>query len=120
MSYSNKPFWPQGTDNETQVGLSENPKRIDLGKPDAAAAELAETLQTAVTNTLFTRTVLMLTRGGSFIAIWIIRPLFWWPLKSFLAAAVWANTSNEKSRRHQRMLERNFEEQRRQDDYHFR
>ena len=59
MSYSDKPFWPRATNHETEVGLSDNPKRIDLGKPDAAAAELAEALQTATTNTLFTRIVLM-------------------------------------------------------------
>lgn len=114
MSYSDKPFWPRGTDHDTQVGLGDNPKRIDLGKPDAAAAKLAETLQTATANTLFTRIVLMLTRSGSFIAVWILRPLFWWPLKAFLLAAVWTNTPNENSRRNQRELERRWELQRRE------
>lgn len=83
MNNSFEPFWPK----TEQVGLSDNPKRIDLGKPDAAAAELADTLQTAATNTFFTRTVLMLTRGTSFIFVWVLRPLLWLPLKFLVSGA---------------------------------
>lgn len=88
MTNPDRPFWPKDADDGEQVGLSENPKRIDLGKPDAAAAELAKTLQTAADNALFTRIVLMLTHAGSFIAVWVLRPLFWWPLKAFLILMV--------------------------------
>lgn len=88
MTDQHKPFWPKDADDDAPLGLSENPKRIDLGKPDAAAAELAKTLQTAADNALFTRIVLMLTHAGSFIVVWILRPLFWWPLKAFLILMV--------------------------------
>lgn len=115
MSISDRFFWPKDADDGVPLGLSEHPKRIDLGKPDAASAELAETLQNATTNTLFTRIVLMLTRSGSFIAVWILRPLFWWPVKAFLLATVWTNTPNENSRRDQQEIDRRWRERRRKE-----
>lgn len=115
MIDNQKPFWPKDANNNEQRGMSENPKRIDLGKPDAAAIELSETLQTAATNTLFTRVVLTLTRSASFITVWIIRPFIWWPLKAFLAAAAWSNTTNDNSRRWQ-AFEKDWAEQQRMQD----
>lgn len=114
-SQPDRACWPKGADDDAPLGLSENPKRIDLGKPDAAAAELSETLQSAATNSLFTRIVLTLTRSASFIGVWIIRPFIWWPIKAFLTAAVWSNTPNENSRRWQ-ALEKDWAEQQRMQD----
>ena len=117
MSDTFKPFWPKdNTQSNEQVGLSDTPKKIDLSKPDAGAAELAGTLQTVVANTLFTRLMLWGTRGASFFLIWIVRPLVWWPLKAMFFAIIWANTPNEKSRRNQQEIERRWEDQRREDE----
>ncbi|HCN73330.1 MAG: hypothetical protein H5U29_01785 [Pusillimonas sp.] len=111
-----KPFWPKEDQVNDKVGLSDNPKRIDLGKPDAAAEEFAETIQTVATNSLFTRIILWGTRGTSFFFIWIVRPLIWWPLKALFSTIVWANTPTEKSRRYaqeiQRMNDQNRKKQR--------
>ncbi|TFL14071.1 hypothetical protein CSC67_07850 [Pusillimonas caeni] len=64
-----KPFWPA-----EKVGVGDNPKLLDLGKPDAEAAQLAEKLQNAQMSFLFSRVAL-------FIGNWIVRPFIWWPLK---------------------------------------
>lgn len=116
MNEQFKPFWSQEEQVNDKVGLGDNPKRIDLGKPDAAAAEFAETLQTATTNSLFTRLILWGTRGASIFLIWIVRPLIWWPLKALFLALVWTNTPNDKSRRWQSMERDWAEQQRRLDD----
>lgn len=116
MSDTFKPFWPKDAQKNELTGLSDTPKRIDLGKPDAAAAELSETLQTVATNSLFTRLMLWGARSASFVLVWIVRPLVWWPLKALFHAIIWTNTPNENSRRNQKELERRWEIQRREQD----
>lgn len=116
MSDTFKPFWPKDAQKNEQTGLSDTPKRIDLGKPDAAAAELSETLQTVATNSLFTRLILWGSRSASFVLVWIVRPFIWLPLKALFYAMVWANTPNEKSRNFQKFLEKQAEIQRRDED----
>ncbi|HCP77356.1 MAG: hypothetical protein CML16_02240 [Pusillimonas sp.] len=108
-----KPFWPKEEQDNVSVGLSDNPKRIDLGKPDAAAVEFAETLQTVATNSLFTRIMLWGTRSASFFLIWIARPLIWWPLKALFLAIIWTNTPNENSRRDEQEIEERWRQQER-------
>lgn len=65
-----KPFWPA----DEKVGIGENPKRIDLGKPDGKAEVLADQLKTVQAQVLFSRLAL-------FTCQWILRPLLWWPIK---------------------------------------
>ena len=60
-----------------------NENTIDLAKPDEAAAELAATLQKIAGNTLFTRIVLFTTN-------WIIKPIFWLPIKYSCKLAWWS------------------------------
>ena len=96
--------------------MSDTPKKIDLSKPDAGAAELAGTLQTVVANSMFTRLMLWITRGASFFLIWIVRPLVWWPLKAMFFAIIWGNSPNEKSRREQQRIKRRRVVQRREDE----
>lgn len=115
-----KPFWPKEDQVNDKLGLGDNPKRIDLGKPDAAAVEFAETLQTAATNSLFTRLILWGTRGTSFLFIWFVRPLIWWPFKALFLALVWTNTPNDNSRRDEREIEERWKQQQEEDDYRFR
>ncbi|AEC18853.1 hypothetical protein PT7_0313 [Pusillimonas sp. T7-7] len=71
-----KPFWPR-----EQVGIGDNPKPIDLGKPDGQAAALAEKLQKVPMNFAFGKIVL-------FIGKWIVRPFIWLPVKFFALAIV--------------------------------
>lgn len=61
---------------------------VDLAKPDAAAAELADTLQKITANTLFTRVVLMSTK-------WVIRPLIWLPIK-YTCKLAWLHLQNSR------------------------
>lgn len=106
MSDTFKPFWPKDAQKNEQTGLGDNPNHIDLGKPDEAAAELSETLQTVATNSLFTRLMLWGSRSAAFVLVWIVRPLVWWPLKALFHAIIWTNTPNENSRRNQRAMDR--------------
>lgn len=105
-----EPFWPK----EEQQGLSENPKRINLGKPDDAAAELAETLQTVTTNSIFSRLALMLARSASFIFVWFLRPFVWLPIK-FLGIAMINISAVGLSSGKRRGVTAEFEERRRQE-----
>lgn len=105
-----EPFWPK----EELQSLSENPKRINLARPDDSAAELAENLQTAVTNGIFSRLALLLTRIASFIFVWILRPFVWLPIK-FFGVALINMTATGLSRGKQRGVTSEFEERRRQE-----
>ncbi|SHI11653.1 hypothetical protein [Pollutimonas bauzanensis] len=51
-----------------------DPAPVDLSKPDAQAAALAEKLQAIHTQITFIRIV-------RFIGRWVIRPIVWWPIK---------------------------------------
>lgn len=62
---------------------------IDLAKPDAAAAELSETLQTVATNSLFTRVALTTIKWGALTTRWVVRPLIWLPIKYTFKASWW-------------------------------
>lgn len=77
---------------EAQQALVSSPAnrpQIDLAKPDASAAELADTLQTIAANSLFTRVALFITN-------WIVRPFFWWPIK-YTGKLAWWSLRNTKS-----------------------
>lgn len=52
------------------------PKSEDLATPNADAAELASTLQKMPMNVLFGKAAL-------FTGKWILRPIFWWPIKYY-------------------------------------
>ncbi|AEC18854.1 hypothetical protein PT7_0314 [Pusillimonas sp. T7-7] len=94
-----KPFWPR-----EKVGLGDNPKPIDLGKPDAEAAVLAEKLQKVPMNFVFGKIVL-------FIGKWIVRPFIWWPVKFFALAIVKVMAMNQPTQQ-QRELRRRREKNR--------
>ena len=113
MSDTFKPFWPKDeAQSNEQVGLSDTPKKIDLSKPDAAAAELADTLQTVASNSLFTRVALTTVKWGTLTTRWVIRPLVWLPIKYFSKAVWWSFINsfssageNERSRERRRKEE---------------
>lgn len=95
-----KPFWPA----DEKVGIGENPKRIDLGKPDGQAEVLANQLKTVQAQVLFSRLAL-------FTCQWILRPLLWWPIK-YLGLSILRNI--EISRANQPKLAAMNEEHQRQ------
>lgn len=66
--------------SETLDKQAPQKESVDLATPDAEAAALAEKLQTAQMNFMFSKAVL-------FIGKWIIRPLIWWPIKFFAVAS---------------------------------
>ncbi len=92
-----KPFWPR-----EHVGIGENPKPIDLAKPDPEAAALAEKLQKVPMNFAFGKIAL-------FIGKWVVRPFIWWPVKFFALAIVKVMAMSQPTRQH-----REFEERREQ------
>lgn len=92
-----KAFWPK---EQVGVGIDESPKHIDLAKPDASAAELAEKLQKVPMNFLFGKIAL-------FAGKWIIRPLIWWPIRSFFFIASYILAAQKQSPETERQNRRN-------------
>lgn len=62
--------------NDVQLQQRITPKSQDLATPTADAAELASTLQKMPMNVLFGKAAL-------FTGKWILRPIFWWPIKYY-------------------------------------
>ena len=86
---------------------------IDLAKPDVAAAELSETLQTVASNSLFTRVALTAVKLGRLTTRWVIRPFIWLPIKYTFKVVWWSFINSFPSAEESKRLR---ERRRRQED----
>lgn len=66
---------------------------VDLATPGPDAAALAEKLQAAHTQITFIRVI-------HFLGKWVLRPIFWWPLKYYGKALWWVSKSSPKEPRY--------------------
>lgn len=62
---------------------------VDLATPGPEAAELAEKLQAVHTQITFMRIVY-------FFGKWVLRPIFWWPIKYYGKALFWMSKHTPK------------------------